>query len=69
MEVAVLVRMANDIANFFEAYPDREVAAQEIARHLKNFWDPLMRRELMAHVERGGEGLHDSVKRAAEKLR
>ena len=68
MDIAVLVRMANDIANFFEAYPDRERAVAEIAGHLNNFWDPSMRRQLMAHVAAGGAGLHDSVKEAVGKI-
>jgi formate dehydrogenase subunit delta len=68
MEIAVLVRMANDVAHFFEATPDQEQAAKEIATHLRNFWDPSMRRELVAHAQHGGEGLRDSVKRAVGRL-
>ncbi|MBI5853302.1 MAG: formate dehydrogenase subunit delta [Planctomycetes bacterium] len=61
-----LVKMANEIAAFFEAEPDRKVVLEGIANHLKRFWDPRMRRELLAHFQRGGEGLRDSVREALE---
>ena len=68
MDITVLIRMANDIANFFEATPDRAQSAREIAAHLKSFWDPSMRRQLAAHVAAGGEGLHESVRQAVRQL-
>lgn len=52
-----LVTMANDIGNFFAAYPDAEQAKQGIANHIKRFWNPLMRKALIKHIENGGEGL------------
>ena len=51
--------MANDIAAFFDAETDKAVAAQNVASHLKRFWDPRMRRELAEHLRDGGEGLSD----------
>lgn len=49
-----LVKMANQIGRFFAAWPDREAARQEVANHLKKFWDPRMRRALIAHVAANG---------------
>ncbi len=46
-----LVKMANEIGRFFEAYPDRTEARDAIASHLKRFWDPRMRREIRAHLD------------------
>lgn len=46
-----LIRMANQIGTFFESTPDRAEALEGIARHLKNFWDPRMRRALLALVD------------------
>ena len=46
-----LTRMANQIGTFFESMPDREEALEGIATHLKNFWDPRMRREFLARVD------------------
>jgi formate dehydrogenase subunit delta len=57
MDIDNLVHMANRIAEFFQAMPDREEACAEIAQHLRKFWEPRMRRELLAHVDGGGQGL------------
>lgn len=62
MDTTHLVKMANQIGDFFDAWPDREEAAGEIANHLKKFWAPRMRAELLRHVEeRSGEGLKEFV--------
>jgi formate dehydrogenase subunit delta len=45
-----LVHMANRIGEFFAAMPDAEEASREIAEHLHKFWEPRMRRELLAHL-------------------
>ena len=57
MNVRHLVGMANQIGRFYEAYPNREEALQSTATHLRRFWDPRMRRELLEHLDAGGEGL------------
>jgi len=70
LEPEKLVKMANQIASFFEAEPDRKVALDGIASHLKRFWDPRMRRELLRFVdEHGGEGLHESALSAIRQNR
>jgi formate dehydrogenase subunit delta len=57
-----LAKMANAIAQFFEADEDREAMLAGIAGHLERFWDPRMRRALLAWIdEHGGEGLRESV--------
>ncbi len=62
MEIGHLVHMANQIGAFFQAEPDRATALAGIATHLKRFWDPRMRKQIVAWVdEHGGEGLSDSV--------
>ncbi len=58
MEPLKLVKMANEIAAFFAAEPDPKVAADGVASHLKRFWDPRMRAQLLAWVdEQAGAGL------------
>jgi formate dehydrogenase subunit delta len=65
MDAHKLVKMANEIASFFEGEPDRALALEGIAGHLKRFWDPRMRREILRwHDEHAGEGLKDSVRDA-----
>ncbi len=65
MHIESLVRMANQIGDFFEAMPDRPEAIEGIATHIKKFWDPRMRRELLAHIDAQGPGeLHAMVAEA-----
>jgi formate dehydrogenase subunit delta len=64
-----LVRMANDIGNFFKSEPDHAVAVDGIAGHIKRFWDPRMRKEILEYVEGGGAGLMDLAREAVLKLR
>ena len=54
MDTSKLVKMANDIARFFEADPDHAAALEGITGHLARFWEPRMRRELLAHVANTG---------------
>lgn len=62
-----LIRMANQIATFFDSQPG-ELAAKEIANHLTLFWDPRMRAKLAAYLAEGGTGLKPSVIAAAALL-
>lgn len=59
-----LIRMANQIAGFFAAYPEEE-AVKEIANHLAKFWDPRMRADLGKHLRDGGKGLEPLALKAA----
>jgi formate dehydrogenase subunit delta len=56
MENRDMIRMANQIAAYFEAYPRAE-ALDGIAKHIKNFWDPRMRQQLTEYIQGGGEGI------------
>ncbi|HEX9808300.1 MAG TPA: formate dehydrogenase subunit delta [Alphaproteobacteria bacterium] len=67
MTVRDIVRMANQIADFFKPYP-REQAVRDTAAHLRNFWDPRMRRQLAEHVAAGGDGLSEIALEAARSL-
>jgi formate dehydrogenase subunit delta len=60
MEDRDMIRMANQIAAFFEAYP-RPEALDGIAKHIKGFWDPRMRKRIDDYIEGGGEGLSPLV--------
>jgi len=58
MDAHHLVRMVNDIASFFKSESDHQAAIEGIAGHIRRFWDPRMRREILRWVdEHGGEGL------------
>ncbi len=60
-----LVRMANDIGNFFRAEPVREDAVAGIAKHIDSFWTKAMRRKIAAH---GEEGLDELPLEALRRL-
>ena len=51
-----MIRMANQIAAFFEAYPRTE-ALPGIAAHIKNFWSARMRKQLDEYIAAGAEDL------------
>ncbi|MDB5756203.1 MAG: formate dehydrogenase, partial [Massilia sp.] len=43
---------------FFESCPDRVEASTEIASHLKRYWAPRMRSQLLQHLDQQrGDGL------------
>lgn len=62
-----LVRMANQIADYYRPYPEDEAVAG-IAAHIRSFWDPRMRANLAAHVAGGGKGLSALALAAARSL-
>ncbi|HEV7704960.1 MAG TPA: formate dehydrogenase subunit delta [Gemmatimonadaceae bacterium] len=58
MEVEQLCKMANQIASYYASEPNREEALTSIATHLRRFWDPRMRRQLLQYLdETGGHDL------------
>ena len=50
MNPAKLIKMANQIGAFFEAMPNREQAAKDIAAHIQRNWEPRMRTALLQHI-------------------
>lgn len=68
--VKTLIKMANQIATFFEAEAEFEVAADDVAGHIKRSWDPRMRHRLIDYIdENGGEGLMPVAAAAFERNR
>jgi formate dehydrogenase subunit delta len=62
MDRRKLVKMANEIAAFFAAEPDRAVAVEGVANHLKRFWEPRMREQILAALDAGeAAGMHALV--------
>ena len=65
MEIDHLVKMANQIGDYFGGYPDRDENVKAIAQHVRNFWEPRMRREIVAHINQtGGGDLKEIVREA-----
>jgi formate dehydrogenase subunit delta len=67
MNPETLVRMANQIADFFKAQPEAE-AIKGTADHIRLFWDPRMRTQLCGHLAQGGGGLSPLARAAAERV-
>lgn len=64
-----LVKMANDISNFFNADPDKELAAQGVKNHISRSWDLRMRVAIVEHLKNhDGEGLSPLAKSAISQI-
>jgi len=70
MDTDKLVRLANRISDFFASMPDHDEAVDGMAQHLKRFWEPRMRRQILAHLdEHQGAGLRALVLEALQRHR
>ncbi|AJO78305.1 MULTISPECIES: formate dehydrogenase subunit delta [Pseudomonas] len=59
MSTANLIKMANQIAQYFAGEPDQQQAVLSVRNHLQMFWTPGMRKELLAwQTEHQGADLH-----------
>ena len=56
MDEQNLIDMANRIGEFFESMPDHEEALAGVADHIRRFWEPRMRRALLASLDRPDAG-------------
>ncbi len=68
MNIQKLVQMANDIADFFNAEPDKELAAEGVKKHIMRSWEPRMRKEIIKHFQENGDGLSPLAANAIQKL-
>jgi formate dehydrogenase subunit delta len=67
VDEAKMVHLVNQIALFFQAYPHDEAVAG-VADHVKRFWPPRMRAQLIDYAASGGAGLHALVPEAVMTL-
>ena len=63
-----LVRMANQIGDFYASMPERE-ATEGAAAHLRMYWTPKMIREIIAFADQGHPGLNAIAARAVQSLK
>ena len=66
-KILKLVRMANQIADYFTVMPDAE-ARKGASDHLRAFWTPKMLAEIVAHFDKGGEGLNPLARQVVDDL-
>ena len=67
-KVEKLVRMANQIGDYFKTMPESE-AVNGAADHLRLYWTPKMVGEIIAHAEAGNSGLNATAARAVAELK
>ena len=68
MSTANLIKMANQIAQYFANEPDQQQAVLSVRNHLQMFWTPGMRMELLAwQTEHQGADLHPLVQTAGSE--
>ena len=68
MDSDKMVRQANQIAQYFSAYPQAR-AEEGVRGHIRKFWEPRMRTQLIEYHEGGGEGLHPLVSTAVAAIK
>ncbi|MGZ8136155.1 MAG: formate dehydrogenase subunit delta [Methylococcaceae bacterium] len=68
MKTERLIKMANDISDFFNAESDKEIASEGVKKHILRSWDPRMREAIIAYCQQDGSGLSSLAKAAIVKL-
>ena len=69
MNIDLLIKMSNEITAFFVGEHDEAAATSQVANHLRRYWDPRMRAQIIAYCEeRQGAGLVDIAKNAVAQL-
>jgi len=68
MKIEKLIKMANDISDFFDAESNKEFAAEGVKKHILRSWDPRMRNEIILYYKNDGKELSSLAKAAIEKL-
>lgn len=68
MDNSNLIKMANNIGAFFKSEPDRELAIKGVEQHLRNFWEPRMRRQIIEFSKTHETELMDIVLEAVQQL-
>jgi formate dehydrogenase subunit delta len=68
MDEQNMLHKANSIASFFASYPHDEAVAG-VANHLRLYWVPRMRAQIIKYVEEhGSEGLNPIAVEAVQSL-
>jgi formate dehydrogenase subunit delta len=68
MNIDHLIKMTNEITAFWEGEAGDKAAA-EVATHLRRYWEPRMRQQMIDYyAERQGAGLTDLARQAIALL-
>jgi formate dehydrogenase subunit delta len=65
MNIDLLIKMTNEIGEFFAGTAEAPEAARAVANHLKRYWEPRMRAQMITYFEqRDGAGLTELARSA-----
>ena len=67
-KIQKLVRMANQIGDFYAPFPEEE-SVKRAAAHLRLYWTPKMIHEIVAFADEGRPGLNAVAAGAVQSLR
>ena len=68
MKIEALIKMANQISDFYEGESGKDAPAA-VATHLRRYWEPRMRKDMLHHYDlNGGEGLQEVALKAVALL-
>ena len=68
MDIHNLIHMANRIGEFFQSMPDVKEGEDGIAQHIGKFWEPRMRKLLLAQIDVDGAPTLMPIVREAVQL-
>lgn len=68
MNIEKLIKMANDISDFFNSESDKELAAEGVRKHILRSWDPRMRKQIITYYQNDGKELNPLAQKAIQKL-
>ncbi len=69
MNIDQLIKMTNEIASFWEGETGQAQAANDVATHLRRYWEPRMRTQMITYFEqRQGAGLSEVARQAVAIL-
>ena len=69
MNIDHMIKMANEISSFWQGEVGEAAASAEVATHLKRYWEPRMRAQMITYFEeRHGAGLSDVALQAVQLL-
>ena len=62
MKIEQLIKMANQIGDFFAATPDRDEGLDGVASHIEKFWEPRMRTALLNFLDTHPNGAAPDIR-------
>ena len=69
MNTDLMIKMVNEISAFFAGEDDQVQAARDVEQHLRKFWEPRMRAQLLEYFQqRQGAGLSELSIKAVSLL-